>query len=207
MSKKNILLLTILAVLTFLVYTVDLFKLNYRLAGWEEFGEPPVLISHVQYFIADTPNIVSYLDRSIGEEVTCFEAVAFVEADTGETYRCCDTGELVSCLKGDFFSDIPETDEQCVSELKNIFGVPDTLAGAKEYQVYGDCFGGRFAELTVMQLDEGGRIRWKHVKVDTIQVMTSALRCVLGPALLMVIAYILYKFYQEKTAQPVRKLF
>jgi len=123
MSKKNILLLTILAVLTLLVYTVDLFKLNYRLAGWEEFGKPPILISHVQYFIADTPNIVGYLDRSIGEEVTCFAAVAFVESDTGETYRCCDTGELISCLDGDFSSDIPASDEQCVSELKNIFGV------------------------------------------------------------------------------------
>jgi len=206
MSKKNILLLTILAVLTLLVYTVDLFKLNYRLAGWEEFGKPPILISHVQYFIADTPNIVGYLDRSIGEEVTCFAAVAFVESDTGETYRCCDTGELISCLDGDFSSDIPASDEQCVSELKNIFGVPDTLAGTKEYQVFGDCFGGRFAELTVVQLDENGSLRWKHLKVNTIQVMTSALRCVVGPALLLVIAYILYKFYQEKTAQPVRRI-
>ena len=206
MSKKNVILLTILAILTLLVYTVDLFKLNYRLADWKEFGEPPVLISHVQYLIADTPNIISYLDRSIGEEVTCFEAVAFVEADTGGTYRCCDTGEQVSCLKGDFSSDIPDTDAQCVSELKDIFGVPDTLAGAKEYQVFGDCLGGRFAELTVMQLDDTGRILWKHVKVDAIQVMTSALRCVVGPALLLVIAYILYKFYQEKAAQPVRRI-
>jgi hypothetical protein len=206
MSKKNILLLTILAVLTLLVYIVDLFKLNYRLAGWEEFGEPPVLISHVQYFIADTPNIIGYLDRSIGEEVTCFAAVAFVESDTGEKYRCCDTGELISCLDGDFSSDIPTTDEQCVSELKDIFGVPDTLAGAKEYQIFGDCFGGRFAELTVVQLDESGKIHWKHLKVDTIQVMTSALRCVVGPALLLAIAYILYKLYQEKTTQPVRRI-
>ena len=206
MSKKNILLLTILAVLALLVYAIDLFKLNYRLADWKEFGEPPVLISHVQYFIADTPNIISYLDRSIGENVTCFEAVAFVEADTGESYRCCDAGEQVSCLMGDFSSDIPDNDEKCVSELIDIFGVPDTFAGAKEYQIYGDCLGGRFAELTVMQLDDTGRILWKHVKVDAIQVMTSALRCVVGPALLLVIAYILYKFYQEKTAQPVRRI-
>jgi len=113
---------------------------------------------------------------------------------------------LISCLDGDFSSDIPASDEQCVSELKNIFGVPDTLAGTKEYQVFGDCFGGRFAELTVVQLDENGSLRWKHLKVNTIQVMTSALRCVVGPALLLVIAYILYKFYQEKTAQPVRRI-
>ena len=206
MSKKNILLITILAVLTLLVNTVDLFKLNYRLAGWEEFGKPPVFVSHVQYFIADTPNIISYLDRSIGEEVTCFEEFAFVESNTGESYRCCDTSELVSCLKGDFSSDIPPTDEQCVSELKDIFGVPNTLAGPKEYQFFGECFGGRFAELTVVQLDDNGMIRWKHVKVDNIQVVTSAMRCVLGPILLLTILYMFYRFYQERTAQPVRRI-
>jgi hypothetical protein len=185
MSKKNILLMAIIAVLVLAVYAVDLFKLNYRLAAWKEFNDPPVGISHVQYFIADTPNIISYLDRSIGEEVTCYEAVAFVEADTGETYRCCDAGGKISCLKGDFSSDIPSTDDQCVSELKDIFGVPNTLAGTKEYQFYGSCSGGRFAELTVTQLDTNGMIKWKHVKVDTIQVVTSALKCVVGPVLLL----------------------
>ena len=206
MSKKTIVLVVISAVLIILVYAVDLFKLYYRLTNWDEFGNPPVVISHVQYFIADTPNIISYLDRSVGEEVTCFEAVAFVETDTGETYRCCDAGERISCLKGDFSSDIPSTDEQCVSELKDLFGVPDTLANTKEYQSYGSCSGGRFAELAVVQLDNTGMIRWKHVKVDTIQIMTSVLRCMVGPALLLVILYTLYRLYQEKTAQPVRKI-
>ena len=127
MSKKNIILIATLAVLVLLIYGVDLFKLNYRLVGWNEFGEPPITISHIQYFVADTPNIISYLDRSVGEEVTCYEAVAFVESDANETYRCCDTGDRISCLRGDFSSDIPSSDEQCVSELKSIFGVPDTL--------------------------------------------------------------------------------
>ena len=206
MSKKNIVLIATLAVLVLLIYGVDLFKLNYRLVGWNEFGEPPITISHIQYFVADTPNIISYLDRSVGEEVTCYEAVAFVESDANETYRCCDTGDRISCLRGDFSSDIPSSDEQCVSELKSIFGVPDTLAGAKEYQFYGECSGGRFAELTVVQLDDHGMIRWKNAKVSGIQVVASALRCVLGPALLLVILYMLYKFYQEKTAAPVRRI-
>ena len=36
--------------------------------------------------------------------------------------------------------------------------------------------------------------------------MTSVLRCVLGPALLLVILYILYRIYQDKTAEPVRRI-
>ena len=204
--EKKILLMASCAVLLVLVYAVDLFKLNYRLTGWKEFGDAPVAISHVQYFDADTPNIISYLDRSLGAEVTCFEAVAFVMSDARESYRCCDAEGRVSCLQGDFSSDIPVADEQCITELRQIFGVPDTLPGAKEYQFYGDCLGGRFAELTVVQLQDGGAIRWKQVKVDMIQVATSALRCVAGPALLLVILYILYKFRQERTAQPVRRI-
>lgn len=206
MNKKNILLTAVCAILILLIYTVDLFKLNYRLTGWKEFSEAPVAISHIQYFIADTPNLIGYLDRNIGEEVTCFEAIAFVETDTQEKYRCCDASGTISCLEGDFSSDIPSTDEQCVTELRDIFGVPDTLAGSKEYQFYGDCFGDRFAELTVVQLDDNGVIRWRYVKVDTVQVATSVLRCVLGPVLLLVILYILYKVYQEKTAEPVRRI-
>jgi hypothetical protein len=165
-----------------------------------------VNISHIQYFVADTPNIISYLDRSIGEDVACYEAVAFVKTDAEEIYRCCDAGEKISCLKGDFSSDIPSIDELCIAELRSLFGVPDTLAGLRGYQFYGECFGGRFAELTVVQLDNNGKIRWKHVKVDAIQVTTSVLRCVVGPILLSLIIYILYGIYQEKTAAPVRRI-
>ena len=206
MSRKNILLITICAVMILLVYTVDLFKLNYRVTGWQDFGAAPVAISHLQYFVADTPNIIGYMDRALGEEVTCSEAVAFVATNAQESYRCCDAQGRISCLEGDFSSDIPPADEQCITELRGIFGVPDSLTGVREYQFYGSCSGGRFAELTVVQLDDNGGIRWKHVKVDTIQVATSVLRCVLGPALLLVILYILYRIYQEKTTQSVRRI-
>jgi hypothetical protein len=93
-----------------------------------------------------------------------------------------------------------------ITELRSLFGVPETLTGAKEYQFYGSCSGGRFAELTVVQLDDNGVIRWKYVKVDSIQVVTSISRCVLGPSLLLAILYILYAVYQEKTATPVRRI-
>lgn len=207
MNKKNILIIAILLLLTLAIYAVDLYKLTYRLTDWKQFGEAPVAISHVQYFIADTPNIIGYTDHALGEQVTCFEAVAFVETEAGEPHRCCNADGRISCLAGDFSSDIPINDEQCVSELKDIFGVPDTLVGVKEYRLFGDCRGGRFAELIVVQLDDNGMIRWKAAKVDTIQLMTSALRCVVGPLLLLAVLYILYRFYQERTAEPLRKLF
>ena len=163
MNKRNILLIIVCAIGILLIYFIDLFKLNYRLTGWEEFGEAPVVVNHVEYFVANTPNIIGYTDHGLGEEVTCYEAVAFVESDTGETYRCCDAGERISCLQGDFSSDIPATDEKCVSELQEIFGVPGTLPGSNEYHLFGSCSGGRFAELTVVQLDDNGAIRWRHV--------------------------------------------
>lgn len=206
MNKKNILLIAALLLPVILVYTVDLFKLAYRLAGWEQFGEAPVAIAHIEHFVADTPNIIGYTDHALGEEVTCFEAVAFVESEAGEPYRCCNADGRISCLAGDFSSDIPQTDEGCVAELRGIFGVPDSLAGAKEYQFFGDCQGGRFAELTVVQLDGNGAIQWKHVRVEGIQVAVSALRCVVGPLLLLAVLYILYRFYQERTAEPVRRI-
>lgn len=206
MGRRNILLLMICAVLLLLVYTVDLFKLNYRLTGWKEFGSTPFVVAHIQYFIADTPNIIRYLDRTLGTEVTCHESVAFVESNAQETHRCCNADGTISCLQGDFSSDIPPADEQCVAELLDIFGVPDSLPGAKEYQFHGSCSGGRFAELTVVQLDGSGTIRWKHVSVDAIQVMTSVLRCAFGPFLLLVILYVLYRIYQQRTTEPVRRI-
>lgn len=206
MNKKDIILTTSAAIIILLIYAIDLFKLDYSMTDWEEFGDPPVVVSHVQYLVADTPNIISYHDRNIGEKVTCYEAIAYVETQEQKTYRCCDAVETISCLEGDFSVEIPPADEQCIAELRTIFGVPDTLEGSREYQFFGECLGGRFAELTVVQIDNNGMIRWKHAKVDAIQVATSVLRCVLGPVLLFFILYTLYKFYQEKTAAPVRRI-
>ncbi|PWB69399.1 MAG: hypothetical protein C3F07_19350 [Anaerolineales bacterium] len=205
MHKNNLLTIAILLLLILSAYTVDLFKLTYRLADWKQFGEAPVAISHVQYFVADTPNIISYPDPALGEAVTCFEAIAFVKTDAGKPHRCCETDGRVSCLEGDFSSEIPQADVQCTTELRDIFGVPDSLAGAKEYQFFGGCQGGGFAELTVVQLDANGAIQWKHARVDRVQLATSVLRCVIGPLLLFAVFYILYQLYQERTAEPARR--
>jgi len=205
MNKRNVFLIAACAILVLLVYTLDLFKLNYRMTDWSGFGDAPVAISHVEYFVADTLNVLGYTDHVLGEQVTCTEAVAFVETDEGELYRCCDTRNEISCIEGDFSSDIPPVDEECVSELTRIFGVPASLANAKEYQFYGSCSGGRFAELTVVQLDDNGKIQWKHVRVDPIQITTSVLRCVLGPILLFVILWVVYGIYQRRNAEPVRR--
>lgn len=205
MNKRNVYLITACAILALLVYTLDLFKLNYRLTDWSEFGDTPVAISHIQYFVADTPNVLGYTDHVLEEQVTCTEAVAFVETNDSETYRCCDTRDEISCIEGDFSSDIPPVDEECIAELTSIFGVPASLVNAKEYQFYGSCSGSRFAELTVVQLDNNGKIQWKHVEVDPIQITTSVLRCVLGPILLLIILWVVYGIYQRKNAEPVRR--
>ena len=175
MNKKNILLIVVCGVVILSIYTLDLFKLTYRMTNWEMFEDIPFFISHIQHFTADTPDILGYTDQTLEEEVSCFEAIAFIETDTQEEYRCCDAGEKTSCLKGDFSSDIPPIDEKCVSELKEIFGVPDILAGSMEYQFYGSCSGGRFAELTVVQLDNDGNIQWKFVEVGPLQTINSVL--------------------------------
>lgn len=205
MNKTKILLLTICGILVLSIYTLDLFKLTYRFANWERFKSAPVVVSHIQYFIADTPDILGYTDHTLDEKVTCYQAVAFVETDTQESYRCCDTDEKISCLEGDFSSDIPAADAECVAELKNIFGVPDTLAGSKEYQFYGTCSGGSSANLTVVQLDTDGNIQWKYVEIGPIQIMNSVLRCVVGPVLLGILLWVLYGLYPKKTNERVRK--
>jgi hypothetical protein len=42
--------------------------------------------------------------------------------------------------------------------------------------------------------------------VDAIQAATSVLRCMLGPFLLLVVLYMLYKEYRERMFEPVRKI-
>ena len=205
MDKKKLFLVIVCAILALLVYSLDLFKLNYRMTGWQEFGNAPVNISHIQYFVGDTPNVLGYTDHVLDKQVTCTEAVAFVQSDTGETYRCCDTRSEISCIEGDFSSDIPTMDEACITELHSIFGVPDTLAGAKEYLSYGSCSGGRFAELTVVQLGDNGKIQWKFVNVEPLQIMNSVLRCVVGPILLLIVLWVLYGTFARKPNERVRK--
>lgn len=205
MDKRKTFLVIVCAILALLIYSLDLFKLNYRMTDWQEFGDAPINISHIQYFVGDTPNVLGYTDHMLGKQVTCTEVVAFVQTDTGEPYRCCDTRSEISCIKGDFSSDIPDMDEKCIAELQSIFGVPDTLTGSREYLSYGSCSGGRFAELTVVQLDDNGRIQWKYVEVAPLQITNSVLRCVVGPGLLLIVLWVIYGTFRGKPNERVRK--
>jgi hypothetical protein len=149
--------------------------------------------------------VIGYTDHTLGQKVTCFEAVAYIETDTNEKYRCCDTGEMISCYAGDFSSDIPPVDAECVAQLQTIFGVQASLTGAKEYTSYASCSGGDAVELTVMQLDNDGKIQWKNVKTNSIQIANSVLKCLIAPALLLLAGWVIYGMYQRKTAEPVRR--
>jgi len=205
MKNRNVVWIVVCAAAVLLIYSIDLFKLNYQMTSWQDFGNPPMKVDHINYFVADTPNIIGYTDHTLGREVTCFEAVAYVKTDIQETYRCCDAEGTISCLEGDFSSDIPPVDEECTASLRTIFGVPATLDGAKEYLAYGSCPDIRFGELTVVRLDNNGQIQWKYVKVSQLQILTSALRCVVGPLLLLLVIWLVYSIMQARRAEPVRR--
>lgn len=206
MNRKNSILILVCAIGILLIYSIDLFKLNYRLKEWNDFGSTPVEVAHVQYFIADTPNMIGYTDPDTHETVSCELSVAYVTTNAGDSYRCCDTGEKISCLQGDFSKEIPASDEACTANLQNIFGAPTSLAGTKQYTNFGDCTGGKPAALTVVQLDNHGRILWKSATVEGIQMVSTTLRCIIGPLLLLVILWIILKIFQEKRVEPIREL-
>ncbi len=206
MKNKSILFIVLCALAILFIYAVNPFKLNYRLRGWQKFGDTPVKVEHIQYFIADTPNVIGYKDTDTGELISCGGSVAYVQTDTQETYRCCDTSEKISCLAGDFSSDVVSADEKCTTGLRELFGVPDSLAGAREYMAYGVCPGGGYAELTVVQLDKDGQIWWKTVDANTIQVVNTALRCILAPILLLIILRMIMVINQEKRNKPIHRL-
>ena len=187
-----------------LIYSTDLFKLAYRTAGWEAFGDVPVAIGSVQYFVADTPDIIGYTEPDSGERVSCAVTVAYVETETRETYRCCDTGERISCLAGNFSSDIPAMDEECVGRLKDIFGVPEALENAREYRTFGDCPSGA-SRLTVIQVDRHEGILWKSFLFEELGFTESVLRCVLAPLFLALAGWITFATIRRQPKEPIRR--
>lgn len=205
-KNKSILVILIGAIAILLIYSIDIFQLNYRLTGWESFGETPVSVDHLQYFMADTPNVIGYREPDSGETVSCAEAIAFVETDLQASYRCCDTGERISCLAGDFSSDIPAANEECVHNLREIFGIPASLAGTKDYKIYGSCPDGGEAEVTIVQLNDNGQILWKSVNATRIAVAGSALRCILGPLLSLLVIRTIVVMFQRKKTEPIRRI-
>lgn len=204
--NRNTLVVLISAIAVLLIYTVDIFKFNYRLKGWEQFGQIPVAAGRVQYFMTDTPNVIGYREPDSGETVRCAETIAFVETDAQAPYRCCDTGERISCLAGDFSSDIPAADEECTNSLREIFGIPASLAGAKDYKIYGNCPAGGEAEVTVVQLDDNRQILWKSVNATRIGVVSSALKCVLGPLLSFIAIRTIMVMFQRKKPEALHRI-
>ena len=195
--KGLIILISALAILLF--YTVDIFKLSYRLEDWQTFGEMPVAVREVQYFMADTPNLIGYPEPGSGTTVSCSTSVAYVETASGETYRCCDTRDKISCLAGNFSNEIPVVDEECTDSLKQAFSIPDNPA----YQFYGSCSDADAIQLTIVQLDDSGQILWKFLNVEDIQLSISTLRCVVAPLLFILIIVILIMAARSIPKEPI----
>jgi hypothetical protein len=204
-KNRNGLIILVSIVAALLIFSTDIFKLNYRMTGWSQFGNSPVAPASIQYFIPDTPNLIGFKENGTGETVSCATTVAYVETDAQETYRCCNTGEKIACLAGDFSTDIPAADEACNNSLRELLGIPTLLAGAKDYKVFGDCAGGANAEVTVTQIDGSGQILWKSINVNTLTVLSSALKCVLVPALLGLAAWIVFTTLRGSPYKPARR--
>jgi len=204
MKSKTILLILVCAIAVLLIYAMDWFRLMYLSTPWDQLGETPITPAQVIFFNADTPNVIGYVEQETGENITCAQAVAYVETAAGEMYRCCNTAEKISCMAGDFSPDIPPRDPVCTDGLRLAFGLPASLPDVKDYEAYGNCSEDGNPKLTVVQLDANGRILWKTLNGWEPQVLTGILRCILGPALVLIAARALY--VARKRPDPDRQI-
>jgi hypothetical protein len=206
---KNRYLLVLLAslLLVVLIYSIDLYKLTFRLKGWTGFGETPVAASQVQYFVADTPDLVGFRDPATGESVTCATTVAYVKAAAGEAYRCCDTGDRIACLAGDYSREMPAIDENCTGFVTDAFGIPARPANSIDYRIFGSCPGDSArmtaSSVTVTQIDSSGQIQWKTVNSQTIDLFTTVLRCIVAPLLFVFVIWVVFQIIQGKKNEPI----
>lgn len=162
-----------------LIYAVNIFPLAYNLTSWKSFGDLPIETSRLVYFVADTPNVISYRQQGATDSVTCSEAVAYLETSSGDITRCCQTEvKTVSCLSGDYVSEIQTSDETCISTMRETFGVDASLL------MFAECPEGGNPEMTVTQIDAEDQITWKTLTMFELGFVNSALRCVLAPLLL-----------------------
>jgi hypothetical protein len=206
-SFKNRTGLVILVSLTIiiLIYSIDGFKLYERLTGWRQFGETPIPVSQIRYFNADTPNFIGYTEPDSGERLSCATTVAYMRTAAGDEYRCCDSGTKISCVAGDFSTEIPVTDEACTGRLREIFGIPAVPDGALDFQAYGMCPEGRVGAITLAQVDDTGRILWKRLDASAIAVLVSALKCILSPLLFLLALGFVVVTIRGRRYQPVRR--
>lgn len=204
MRGKTVLPVLLCGIIVLLIYAVDWFSLIYRLTPWQRLEETPVIPAQINYFVADTPNLIGYLEQDTGANITCAQSVAYLQMDTGEMARCCNAEGRIYCLAGDFSTEIPPADAACTDRLRAAFGVPASLPEAKDYKAYGDCSESGNPQLTVVQLDASNRILWKTVSGFRLQILNGFLRCILGPALLALAAWSLYN--SRKKPDPNQQL-
>ncbi|MFT3890601.1 MAG: hypothetical protein QM730_03120 [Anaerolineales bacterium] len=149
--------------------------------------------------------MIGFKEDGSGETVSCAVTVAYVEAQDGTPHRCCDTDERIACLAGEFPSDIPPVNEACNSSIRELMGIPSSLENTKDYKVFGNCADGSQAEVTVAQIDANGQILWKFINISTLNVISSALKCVLAPALLGLAGWLIVTTLRGSTYKPVRR--
>ena len=208
-STQKGLVIFICAIVILAIYSIDLFKLNYRFISWNSFGQLPIEASQIQYFVPDTPNVIGYSESGSGELVSCATTVAYLKTNSDETYRCCDTGNKISCLGGNFSSDIPASDQECKNRLQKIFAIPVSLAGSRDYQMFAHCQQGDnvdIADITVVQIDNSGQLLWKHMSASQIAVISSGLKCILAPLLFILMMAIIVVTVRGKSKEPIRRL-
>ena len=202
LGKRNVLILLASLLAVVLIYSLDLYKLTYRLQGWKTFGQTPVAVHQIQYFEADTPDLIGFRDPQSGANVNCGTTVAYVKTSGDETYRCCDTSDTIACLAGNFSGEIPATDEQCTNAIKATFDVPDSLAGAADYKVFASCSSGASA-ITTAQIDSGGQILWKSINTRTLDLITTVLRCILAPLLAGFVIWLIVTAIRGRKSEPI----
>ncbi|HEY3476254.1 MAG TPA: hypothetical protein VGK56_16690 [Anaerolineales bacterium] len=198
-TKGLVILLSSITIL--LIYLLDIQKLSYPLKVWKTFGKLPVP-AELQFFVANTPNLIGYTDPESKTSVSCATTVAYVKTASNETYRCCDTGSRISCLGGDFSNEIPVIDEACTDNLKEAFGISSINQGSTENLFYGSCSTDS-SQLTVVQMDDNGQILWKLMDVEEILFLIGVLRCVLAPLLLALIVVIVILTARAVPKEPI----
>lgn len=205
LKNRNTLFIILCIAGILLIYTVDLFKLNYQMTSWKQFGEPPIKVKHIQYFVPKTVDLIGYKETDTGEMFTCAESIVYVETESQETYRCCNSSEKISCFAGNFSSNIPVSDVECTNTLRELFGAPASLAGAKDYQAYGHCSAEGGSNFAVVQIDNNGLILWKSINTLNIEVTSTTLKCFGVPLLLGIAIWTIISTLRPKKTEPVRR--
>lgn len=176
-----------------LTYTINVSKIKSWFTNWQNFGKPPINVNEIYYFISDTSNVIGYKDPASGETVSCTTTIAYVRSDKNDSYRCCDTGNGISCLPAIYSIEIPASDPECVRMLQKIYGIPDSLKNTKYYRIFASCRMSDdwdVSEITIVKIENDGQIFWKAISKSQVREIDIVLKCILAPLLLFIIAII-----------------